>query len=590
METMKNNEKADAPIEEPNYRGVKAMPFVIGNETFEKLGTIGTSSNLLVYLTTVFNLKSITATNLINIFNGTCNFGTLLGAFLCDTYFGRYKTLGFASISSFLGMLVLTLTAAISTLHPPECTTHDDSTCSGPTSWQMAVLLSSFGLLIVGASGIRPCNLAFGADQFNPTTESGRNGINSFFNWYYFTFTFAMMISITVIVYVQADVNWAIGLGIPTFLMFLSCAFFFIGTRIYVKVRPEGSPLTSIAQVIVAAIKKRKLELPAQPWLSMFNHVPANSINSTLTYTEQFSFLNKAAILTPEDEIDSEKAAADPWRLCSMQRVEEVKCIIRILPIWLAGTFYFISMVQQQNYPVFQAIQSDRSIGSGSFKIPAASYSVFQMLCLTIWIPVYDRIIVPFVRKITKKEAGITILQKIGIGIVLSIFTMLLSGLVENKRRSLALTKPLGSVARKGAISSLSGYWLVPQLALVGLSEAFTVIGLVEFYYKQFPENMRSFAGSFLFCSSAISSYLSSFLITVIHRVTRNSAGENWLAEDLNKGKLDYFYYFIAGLMVLNLGYFLVVAKWYKYKGTADNIISEVAMDKIKPNKPHVHV
>lgn len=186
------------------------------------------------------------------------------------------------------GMLVLTLTAAISTLHPPGCTTNDDSTCSGPTSWQMAVLLSSFGLLIIGASGIRPCNLAFGADQFNPNTESGRNGISSFFNWYYFTFTFAMMVSITVIVYVQADVNWAIGLAIPTFLMFLSCAFFFIGTRIYVKVRPEGSPLTSITQVLVAAIKKRKLELPAQPWLSMFNHVPANSINSKLPYTEQF--------------------------------------------------------------------------------------------------------------------------------------------------------------------------------------------------------------------------------------------------------------------------------------------------------------
>ncbi|KAL0384971.1 UNVERIFIED_CONTAM: protein NRT1/ PTR FAMILY 2.11 [Sesamum radiatum] len=100
---MEKPEKINAPTKkEPNYRGVKAMPFVIGNETFEKLGTIGTSSNLLVYLTTVFNMKSITATNVINVFNGTCNFGTLLGAFLSDTYLGRYKTLGIASISSFL--------------------------------------------------------------------------------------------------------------------------------------------------------------------------------------------------------------------------------------------------------------------------------------------------------------------------------------------------------------------------------------------------------------------------------------------------------------------------------------------------------
>ena len=75
---------------------------MLGNETFEKLGAIGTISNLLVYLTTVFNMKSITATTLLNVFNGTTNFATLLGAFLCDTYFGRYNTLAFASIASFL--------------------------------------------------------------------------------------------------------------------------------------------------------------------------------------------------------------------------------------------------------------------------------------------------------------------------------------------------------------------------------------------------------------------------------------------------------------------------------------------------------
>ncbi|XP_002862589.2 protein NRT1/ PTR FAMILY 2.10, partial [Arabidopsis lyrata subsp. lyrata] len=75
------------------YRGWKVMPFIIGNETFEKLGIIGTLSNLLVYLTSVFNLKSYTAATIINAFSGTINFGTFIAAFLCDTYFGRYKTL-----------------------------------------------------------------------------------------------------------------------------------------------------------------------------------------------------------------------------------------------------------------------------------------------------------------------------------------------------------------------------------------------------------------------------------------------------------------------------------------------------------------
>ena len=52
----------------------------------------------------------------------------------------------------------------------------------------MTFLKTGLGLLMVGAAGIRPCNLAFGADQFNPNTDSGKKGITSFFNWYFFTF------------------------------------------------------------------------------------------------------------------------------------------------------------------------------------------------------------------------------------------------------------------------------------------------------------------------------------------------------------------------------------------------------------------
>ncbi|GAU32833.1 hypothetical protein TSUD_209010 [Trifolium subterraneum] len=101
---MEKNNKESVEIEVPklNYRGWRVMPFIIGNETFEKLGAIGTLANLLVYLTTVFNLSSITATNIVNIFNGSASLATLLGAFLCDTYFGRYKTLGFCTFASFL--------------------------------------------------------------------------------------------------------------------------------------------------------------------------------------------------------------------------------------------------------------------------------------------------------------------------------------------------------------------------------------------------------------------------------------------------------------------------------------------------------
>ncbi|KAI3521729.1 hypothetical protein L1887_11201 [Cichorium endivia] len=582
VEAMENGDEKVEEVKELNYRGVRAMPYVIGNETFEKLGTIGTSTNLLVYLTTVFNMKSITTTNLINVFTGTCNFGTLVGAFLSDTYFGRYKVLGFASVSSFLGMLVLTLTAAVTTLHPPHCV---EAPCVGPTPWQMTFLLTGFLFLIVGASGIRPCNLAFGADQFNPNTESGQRGIASFFNWYYFTFTFAMMISLTVIVYVQADVNWAIGLAIPAFLMFLSCVVFFVGTNIYVKVLPDGSPLTSIFQVLVATVKKRALKIPDEPSSSLLNHVSTKSINSKLPYSKQLMFLNKAAIITPEDNINSDGSSRNRWTLCSIQQIEEVKCVIKTVPIWVSCIIYNVSINQMQTYTVFQALQSDRRLKPSSFPVPAASYTVFQMLALTLWIPIYDQIVVPCLRKITNKRQGISLLQRIGVGAGIAIITMLVAGLVETKRRDEANSKPtLGFERGKGAISSMSAYWLIFQLSIAGLSEGFAVIGFIEFFYKQFPENMRSFAGSFLFCGFAMSSYLSNFLISVVHRTTGDGGSGNWLAEDLNEAKLDYFYYLCMGLEVLNFVYYLMVARWYKYKEIEAEAIN-VALEDIPTHK-----
>ncbi|MED6216859.1 hypothetical protein PIB30_012028 [Stylosanthes scabra] len=549
-----------------NYRGWKVMPFIIGNEIFEKLGAIGTLSNLLVYLTTVFNLENITATNIINIFNGSTNFATIIGAFCSDTYFGRYKTLGFCTVASFLGLLVIQLTAAIEKLHPPHC--EENTTCQGPTEGQMTFLKTGLGLLLIGAAGIRPCNLAFGADQFNPNTDSGKKGINSFFNWYFFTFTLAQMVSLTIIVYIQSNVSWAVGLGIPAALMLLSSVIFFLGSNMYVKVKPSGSPLTSIVQVIVVAAKKRKLKLSEYLYPSLFNYLPTKSVNSKLPYTYQFRFLDKAAILTPQDQLNPNGSAADPWSLCSMQQVEEVKCLLRVLPIWVSSILYFVVMVQQHTVVVFQALISDRRIGSSGFMIPAASYYVFLMITVAIWLPLYDRKVMPLLQKLTRREGGITLLQRMGTGIFFSILSMLVSAKVEGYRRNLALTEPLGIETRKGMISSMSGMWLIPQLALAGLGEAFMSVAQVEFYYKQFPENMRSMAGSLYYCSHAGSSYLSTLLISAVHQITARSETGNWLPEDLNKGRLDNFYCIIAAIEVVNLGYFLICSQWYRYKGT----------------------
>lgn len=187
----------------------------------------------------------------------------------------------------------MTLTAGIAGLYPPACsgTALQLGECQGPSSIQLAVLILSFVLLCVGAAGVRPCNLPFGMDQFDRTTELGRQGTNSFFNWYYTTNTAALIVALTVVVYIQENISWFIGFLIPSILMFLALGIFLHGANKYVYVPPEGSIFSGIAEVLVVAFKKRKqrLPLPVDQNLVLYNP-PTNSRSTKLPLTQQYRY------------------------------------------------------------------------------------------------------------------------------------------------------------------------------------------------------------------------------------------------------------------------------------------------------------
>ncbi|XWS34938.1 hypothetical protein CRYUN_Cryun21dG0080500 [Craigia yunnanensis] len=559
--------------------GWKAMPYILGNETFERLATVGLLSNFMVYLMREFHMDQVSASNVLNIWSGITNFAPLVGAFISDAYAGRFRTIAVASFASFLGMIIVTLTAWIPNLQPPECKPEQQlhGHCIGPNKAQLGVLLTGLGLLSVGTGGIRPCSIPFGIDQFDPTTEEGVKGISSFFNWYYTTFTVVMLLALTLVVYIQDSVSWVLGLGIPTLLMGSSIVLFLMGTRIYVHVKPQGSVFSSIARVFVAAYKKRQLKLPEEGQeIGVFYDPPLKeNVLSKLPLTNQFRFLNKASIIM-ENELQPDDSPKN-GRLCSIQDVEELKCLIRIIPIWASGIISFTPFVQQGTFTLSQALKMDRHLGP-KFKIPAGSIGIIPMITIGIFLPIYDRIIVPALRKFTKREGGITLLQRIGIGIFLSIIAMIVAGVMEKKRRTSDILNP--------GVAPISVFWLAPQLILIGFCEAFNILGQIEFFNKQFPEHMRSIANSLLFCSLAGASYLSSIVVNIVHHVTGGHRHPDWLTSDINAGRLDYLYYLLAGMGTFNFLYFLYVARHYRYKGNvqiAEKADPDVELSSIKP-------
>uniref|UniRef100_A0A2P2MCI6 Nitrite transporter n=2 Tax=Rhizophora mucronata TaxID=61149 RepID=A0A2P2MCI6_RHIMU len=536
--------------------GLITMPFIFANEACEKLAVVGFNTNMISYLTTQLHMPLTKAANTLTNFGGTASLTPLLGAFIADAFAGRFWTVTVASIIYQIGMTGLTLSAVLPNLRPPPC--NGDQVCQEADAGQLAILYASLLLTALGAGGIRPCVVAFGADQFDETDPKQSKKTWRYFNWYYFVMGASILIAVTVLVYVQDNIGWGWGLGIPTIAMSISIIFFVAGYPLYRNLDPAGSPFTRLLQVIVAAVRKRKLSMVSDSRLLYWNDeldAPI-SMGGKLLHTKHMQFLDKAAIVTEEDEL-KQGQRPNLWRLNTVHRVEELKSVIRMGPIWAAGILLITAYAQQNTFSLQQAKSMNRHIIK-SFQIPAGSMSVFTMTSMLTTIVFYDRIFVPVFRRITGIDRGITFLHRMGIGFVISILATLVAGFMEIKRKQAALAHGL---INSHQTIPISVFWLAPQYCLHGIAEAFMSIGHLEFFYDQAPESMKATAMGLFWLAISVGNYVSTLLVTIVHK------SSHWLPDDnLNKGKLEYFYWLITMLQVVNLIYYLFCAKFYTFK------------------------
>jgi peptide/histidine transporter 3/4 len=243
------------------------------NEICDRFATAGFNANMITYLTQQLHLPLVEASNLLTNFNGTAAFTPVLGAIIADSCAGRFWTIAGGGALYQLGMLGLVVSALVPALRPASCvagagataTATASSLCQRASGGQLAMLYVSLLLTALGGGGIRPCVVAFGADQFGFSLRGRRPGGEqkwSYFNLYFFSMGLAVLLALTVVVYIQENVGWGWGFGIPAIAMFVSVLSFVVGYPLYVKVKPQGSPFKRLLQVVVAAFKKRKESVP----------------------------------------------------------------------------------------------------------------------------------------------------------------------------------------------------------------------------------------------------------------------------------------------------------------------------------------
>ncbi|KAK9698751.1 hypothetical protein RND81_08G128300 [Saponaria officinalis] len=541
------------PADRSHTGGWKAAAMIVGGETCERLATLGIGVNLVPYLRGVMHLGNADAANIVTNFMGASFLLCLLGGFVADTFLGRYLTIAIFATVQAMGVIVLTISTIVPTLRPPPCTNQQ---CPPATEMQLAVLYLALYLTALGTGGVKSSVSGFGSDQFDESNHEEKVQMTTFFNWFFFIISLGSLAAVTILVYIQDNMGRALGYGICAGAILLALIVFLCGTRRYRFKKLAGSPLTHIATVVVAAFKKRHLELPSDASsLHNIDEKESLKIKQRLHHTKQFRFLDKAAIRdSTDDEVD------DKWRLSTMTDVEEVKLVIRMLPIWATTIMFWTVYAQMTTLSVSQATTMDRHMGR-NFEIPAASLTVFFVASILIVVPIYDKVIVPITAKVLDNPHGFTQLQRIAIGLLLSILAMVSAALIETKRLNTAESE--GIVDNPKAIVPLTVFWLIPQFFFVGAGAAFTYIGQLDFFLRECPKGMKTMSTGLFLSTLSLGFFLSSILVMIVQKLT---VKRPWIANNLNQGRLENFYWLLAALSVLNFFVYLIFAKWYRYK------------------------
>ncbi|CAN1215575.1 Protein NRT1/ PTR FAMILY 1.2 [Linum perenne] len=505
-------------IETRKQGGLITMPFIIGNEAFEKVASYGVAPNMIMYLMKDYKMGVAKAANILFLWSAVTNFMPLFGAFLSDSFLGRYLTITIGSFFTLLGTILLWLTAMLPQTKPPSVCNTD---CVNPTvtAPQLALLFSALALMSIGAGGIRPCSLAFGADQVDNRANPAKNKriLETFFGWYYASTALSVLIALTAVVYIQDRFGWRLGFGIPVILMFLSALLFLVASPFYVK--------------------------------------------------HKATFLNKACIIINRDnDVTPDGLATNPWRLCTVDQVEELKAIIKVIPIWSSGIMLSIN-TSQTSFPLLQASSMDRHLTS-AFQIPAASYSMFLVVTIIVWVVLYDRAILPLASKLWGRPVKLSTKLRMGLGLVVSSLSMVAAATVENARRKKAIQE--GYLNNPIAVVNMSAMWLVPQYVLLGLAESLNAIGQIEFYYSEFPKSMSSIASCLFGVGMGVASLLSSVILSVVNKTTSKDGKQGWINDNINQARYDNYYWVLAIMGAVNVVYFLLCS--WAYGACADEM------------------
>ncbi|KAI3975879.1 hypothetical protein MKX01_030724 [Papaver californicum] len=509
----------------------KSCILVIVVAGVERFAFKGVASNLVTYLTEVLKMSNSTAAKTVNTWAGISFLLPMFGAFLADSYLGRNSTISASSIVYVAGLVALTLTALVWEWIAKSTINGLEKTSSSP--WSFFPLFLSLFLIFLGQGGYNP----YGIDSH----ISNEKMKSMFFKWWYFGICSGSLLGVSLMSYLQDTFGWGLGFAIPSIAMALSVAPFSCGTRFYTVIEEQhksarGSA-TPMIKNFVNSIKSAAQKLMHRNYVAQLtNRYEAGELEHQQTplYSQHSdqrcnNMANKPTGAVPVDA--------------------ETESVVRLMPIW--GLLLMFAIIFQQLATFFtkQGMAMKRNIGN-HFMIPPAALQSAINVSIILLMPLYDKIVTP----------GISVMQRMGFGMFVTVIAMSIAAIVDTKRLEIS--------RRETTMSSvpLCIFWLLPQYIILGISDVFTVVGMQEFFYSEVPDKMKTIGMALHLSVFGVGSFLSAILISFIELVTSDSDGKHsWFSDDMSQAQLNKYYWLLAFSSALSLFLFAIYShKYYK--------------------------
>ena len=249
--------------------------------------------------------------------------------------------------------------------------------------------------------------------------------------------------------------------------------------------------------------------------------------------------------------------------------IDDIKCVYRVLPSLLPFPVAYIIYTNQLTLVYSQGCQMNITIGN-NWNFPIGSLSLVSTIVILLFVPITEHFIYPFFENTIHIQ--ITTLKKIGLSFILCIMAMIIAAITEYIRRLQPLIPNYYSTCDATLpVNNMSIFWQIPQFVLLGASRVLINTGAQDFLYTEAPKSMKATLSSINYAIDGLGAFLGSLSIEIVNIYKNNE----WIPNDLNQGRLDYYFLMMGFIMFVLTMFFVNFAKHYHYSVELDTTLKK---------------